>query len=94
MLVYRDGFENEICCKGDQGNDMPDQVWLPFLDAVKQYFTTVYLFFRTLFCIRLLCFWIYILNSCFGFLVFVMVWGGPGLSGGWGWVNRFTSAFG
>ena len=44
MQVYPDGFENEICCKVDQGNYMPDQVRLPFLDAVKQYFTTVYLF--------------------------------------------------
>ena len=44
MPVYRDGFENEIYCELDQGNYMPDQTRLPFLDAVKQYFTTVYLF--------------------------------------------------
>ena len=46
MLVYRDGFENEICCKGDQGNYIPGQtrLFVPFLDAVKQYLTTVYLF--------------------------------------------------
>ena len=49
MPVYRDGFENEICCKGDQGNYMPDQIRLPFLDAVKQYFTTVYPFISILY---------------------------------------------
>ena len=49
MPVYRDGFENEICCKGDQGNYMPDQMRLPFLDAVKRYFTTVYLFISILY---------------------------------------------
>ena len=61
MPVYRNGFENEICCKGDQVNFqyMPDQMRLPFLDAVKQYFTTIYLFISILciiLCIRLLCF--------------------------------------
>ena len=46
MPVYRDGFENEICNKGHKGNFqyMPDQMRPPFLDAVKQYFTTIYLF--------------------------------------------------
>ena len=51
MPVYRDGFENEICCNGDHGNFqyMPDQMRLPFLDAVKQYFTTIYLFISKLY---------------------------------------------
>ena len=56
MPVYRDGFENEICFKGEQGNFqyMPEQMRLPFLDAVKQYFTIFYylsIYFHTLFCI-------------------------------------------
>ena len=46
MPVYRDGFENEIW---DQGNYIPDQMRLPFLDAVKQYFTAVYLFISILY---------------------------------------------
>ena len=51
MPVYRDGFENEICCMGDQGNFqyMPNQMRLPFLDAVKLYFTTNYQFFSVLY---------------------------------------------
>ena len=52
MPVYhRDGFENEICCEGDQENfqHMPDQMRLPFLDTVKLYFTTIYLFISILY---------------------------------------------
>ena len=51
MPVYRDGFENEICFKGEQGNFqyMPEQMRLPFLDAVKQYFSTIYLFISILY---------------------------------------------
>ena len=51
MPVYRDGFENEIRSEGDQGNFqyMPDQIRLPFLAAVEQYFTTIYLFISILY---------------------------------------------
>ena len=51
MPVHHDGFENEICYMGDQGNFqyMPIQMRLPFLDAVKQYFTTIYLFISILY---------------------------------------------
>ena len=66
MPVYSDGFENEICCKGDQGNYMPDQMRLPFLDVETIFYYCLSIYFHTLFCIRLLCFWICIVNSCFG----------------------------
>ena len=52
MPVFRDGFENEVCCTRDQGNFqyMPNQMMsLPFLDAVKLYFTTIYLFISILY---------------------------------------------
>ena len=52
MPVYQcDGFENEICCEEDQEifQSMPDQMRLPFLDVVKLYFTTIYLFISILY---------------------------------------------
>ena len=74
---------------------MPDQMRLPFLDAVKLYFTTIYLFISILYFVSgYFAFRFTLLIFVLGFLVFVMVWGGHGLSGGWGWVSRSTSAFG
>ena len=60
---------------------------LSFLDAVKLYFTAIYLFILILYFVLGYYAFRFILQILvLEFLVFVMVWGGHGLSGGWEWV--------